>query len=49
MAYYEIKANGRFYDEVFIKGPRTLAEVKKEFQVLLKTENIKVRRIISKG
>lgn len=49
MAYYEIKADGRFYDEVYYATVKTCLEVKTEYQKLLKTQNIRVRRIISKG
>lgn len=48
MPYYEIKANGKFYDEVYVAIPKTTDELKKEYQKLLKTENVKVRRILSK-
>jgi hypothetical protein len=47
--FFEIKANGRFIDEVYYARPKTIDEVKKEYQKLLKTENVKVRRMISKG
>jgi hypothetical protein len=43
MTFYEIKANGRYYDEVFYASPKKVSEVKTEFQKLLKTEDIKVR------
>lgn len=49
MPYYEIKANGKFYDEVFTQRQKTVDEIKKEYQKLLKTDNVKVRRILSKG
>ena len=45
---FEIKANGSFYDEVFYLDSKSVSEVKKEFQILLKTQDIKVRRIISR-
>ena len=45
MILYEIKANGRFYDEVFYSNPKKISEVKEEFKKLLKTDDIKVRKI----
>ena len=45
MSFYEIKANGSFYDEVYYGCPKTIKEVKEEFQKLLKTQNIKVRLV----
>jgi hypothetical protein len=49
MPFYVIRANGRYYDEVYTERVKTTAELKKEYQKLLKTDNVKVRRIISKG
>jgi hypothetical protein len=44
MPFYEIKANGRYYDIVYYENPKKIAEVKKYFQELLKTPNIKVQK-----
>lgn len=49
MAFYEIKVDGKFYDEVYTEKQKTIDEIKKEYQKLLKKDNVKVRRIISKG
>jgi len=42
MPYYEIKANGRFHDVVFYEKSKKVEEVKKEFQKLLNTQNVRV-------
>jgi hypothetical protein len=49
MPFYLIKANGRYYDEVYTERPKKTEELKKEFQALLKTDNVKVRRLPGKG
>jgi hypothetical protein len=46
--WYEIRANGRYIDEVYTERVKTNDEIKKEYQKLLKTENVKVRRILTK-
>jgi len=42
MAFYEIKCNGRFHDVVFYEKNKSVDEVKKEYQKILNTQNIKV-------
>jgi len=47
MSFYEVKANGRHYDVVYYERPKKTEEVKKYFQQLLKTQNVKVKRMSS--
>lgn len=42
MLHYEIKVNGRFYDDVYYPTRKTIAEVKAEFQKTCNTQNVKV-------
>jgi len=47
MPFYEIKANGRYHDTVYTERSWTIDEMKKEYQKLLNTKNIKVKKIHS--
>jgi hypothetical protein len=49
MPFYIIRANGKFYDEVYTERVKTTDEIKKEYQQLLKIDNVKVKRVLSKG
>lgn len=45
MLLFEIKVNGRFIDEVYYPVPKSIDEVKKEFQKYYNTKNVKVRKL----
>ena len=42
MQHYEIKVNGRYFDDVYYPSRKTLAEVKAEFVEQCGTSNVKV-------
>jgi hypothetical protein len=49
MAYYLIRVNGKYHDTVYRARPVTCDELIAEFQKQLKTENVKVRRLVARG